>query len=97
MCTTLTTRLTSSNLPSERLEIVLQYCMYTNAAPHTHTHRPDVKTVLLFESGCRIHITEFEWPKAMQPSGFSMKVWHNTHTHTHTDRIYSQYNEVHCT
>ena len=36
--------------------------------------RPDEKIVLLFESGCRIHTTEFEWPKGMQPSGFSMKV-----------------------
>ena len=33
-----------------------------------------MKKVLLFESGCRIHTTEFEWPKSMQPSGFSMKV-----------------------
>ncbi len=30
--------------------------------------------MLLFESGCRIHTTEFEWPKSLQPSGFSMKV-----------------------
>ena len=36
--------------------------------------RPDKKVMLMFESGCRIHMTEFEWPKNMQPSGFSMKV-----------------------
>jgi predicted ribosome quality control (RQC) complex YloA/Tae2 family protein len=36
--------------------------------------KPDVKKVLLFESGCRIHTTEFEWPKSLQPSGFSMKL-----------------------
>ena len=28
----------------------------------------------MFESGVRIHLTEFEWPKNMMPSGFSMKV-----------------------
>ena len=37
--------------------------------------RPDEKAMLLFESGCRLHTTEFEWPKNMQPSGFSMKVY----------------------
>ena len=42
---------------------------------HPHPYRPDVKKVLLFESGCRMHTTEFEWPKSMQPSGFSMKVY----------------------
>ena len=41
---------------------------------HTRTHRPDVKVMLLFESGVRMHTTEFEWPKHMQPSGFAMKV-----------------------
>ena len=30
--------------------------------------------MLLFESGSRIHGTEFDWPKGMTPSGFSMKV-----------------------
>lgn len=30
--------------------------------------------MLLIESGIRIHITEYEWPKAGFPSGFSMKV-----------------------
>uniref|UniRef100_A0A8C6XFJ1 Ribosome quality control complex subunit NEMF n=1 Tax=Naja naja TaxID=35670 RepID=A0A8C6XFJ1_NAJNA len=28
---------------------------------------------LLLESGIRIHMTEFEWPKNMMPSGFAMK------------------------
>ena len=37
-------------------------------------YRPDEKAVLLFESGCRMHTTEFDWPKNMQPSGFAMKV-----------------------
>lgn len=32
------------------------------------------KTLLLLESGIRIHTTSFEWPKNMAPSGFSMKV-----------------------
>ena len=31
------------------------------------------------ESGIRIHTTEFEWPKNMTPSGFSMKVYIQTH------------------
>ena len=30
--------------------------------------------MLLFESGCRLHTTEFDWPKNMMPSGFAMKV-----------------------
>lgn len=33
------------------------------------------KAVLLLESGIRIHVTSFEWPKNMAPSGFSMKVF----------------------
>lgn len=36
--------------------------------------RPDFKDTLLLESGIRIHMTEFEWPKNMMPSGFAMKV-----------------------
>ena len=36
--------------------------------------RPDEKVMLLVESGCRMHATEFDLPKNMQPSGFSMKV-----------------------
>jgi hypothetical protein len=39
-----------------------------------HYHRPDKKAVILLESGNRLHSTEFEWPKGMMPSGFSMKV-----------------------
>ncbi|TRY54189.1 hypothetical protein DNTS_030459 [Danionella cerebrum] len=35
--------------------------------------RPEIKCVLLIESGIRIHCTEFEWPKNMMPSGFAMK------------------------
>lgn len=30
--------------------------------------------MLLIESGIRLHITEFEWPKNPSPSGFSMKL-----------------------
>jgi len=30
--------------------------------------------MLLVESGNRINTTEFEWPKNLMPSGFSMKV-----------------------
>lgn len=30
--------------------------------------------MILIESGIRIHETEFEWPKNVIPSGFSMKV-----------------------
>lgn len=37
-------------------------------------HRSEEKAVLLFESGIRIHITDFQWPKNPAPSGFSMKV-----------------------
>ncbi|XP_078090271.1 ribosome quality control complex subunit NEMF [Mustelus asterias] len=35
--------------------------------------KPESKTMLLVESGIRIHTTEFEWPKNMMPSGFAMK------------------------
>ncbi|KAM3851382.1 ribosome quality control complex subunit NEMF [Vipera latastei] len=35
--------------------------------------KPDFKATLLLESGIRIHMTEFEWPKNMMPSGFAMK------------------------
>ncbi|KAM6075457.1 ribosome quality control complex subunit NEMF isoform 1-T1 [Chlamydotis macqueenii] len=35
--------------------------------------KPDCKATLLLESGIRIHVTEFEWPKNMMPSGFAMK------------------------
>lgn len=37
-------------------------------------HRSEEKAVLLFESGIRIHTTDFQWPKNPAPSGFSMKV-----------------------
>ncbi|XP_076234474.1 nuclear export mediator factor NEMF homolog Clbn [Calliopsis andreniformis] len=36
--------------------------------------RSEEKSVLLLESGNRIHTTEFEWPKNVAPSGFSMKM-----------------------
>ncbi|KAL1514040.1 hypothetical protein ABEB36_003364 [Hypothenemus hampei] len=36
--------------------------------------KPDGKAVLLFESGNRLHVTNFEWPKNVAPSGFSMKL-----------------------
>ena len=42
--------------------------------PQPHPLRPEHKAVLLFESGCRLHTTEFEWPKSLQPSGFAMKL-----------------------
>ncbi|KAI1299969.1 Nuclear export mediator factor Nemf [Halotydeus destructor] len=32
------------------------------------------KVVLLLESGIRIHLTEFAWPKSPAPSGFTMKL-----------------------
>ncbi|NXY36445.1 NEMF factor, partial [Pomatorhinus ruficollis] len=35
--------------------------------------RPDCKATLLLESGIRLHLTEFEWPKNMMPSSFAMK------------------------
>ncbi|KAL1257316.1 hypothetical protein QQF64_010560 [Cirrhinus molitorella] len=35
--------------------------------------KPDSKSVLLIESGIRIHCTEFDWPKNIMPSGFAMK------------------------
>lgn len=37
--------------------------------------RSEEKAVLLFESGIRIHTTEFQWPKNPAPSGFTMKVF----------------------
>ena len=36
--------------------------------------RPDFKLMLLIESGVRIHLSEFDWPKNNIPSGFAMKV-----------------------
>jgi len=36
--------------------------------------KPEKKSVLLIESGSRLHTTEFEWPKNPAPSGFSMKL-----------------------
>ncbi|XP_028398631.1 nuclear export mediator factor Nemf-like [Dendronephthya gigantea] len=36
--------------------------------------KPDLKVVLLIESGLRFHSTEFEWPKNTFPSGFAMKM-----------------------
>lgn len=35
--------------------------------------KPECKSVLLIESGIRIHSTEFDWPKNIMPSGFAMK------------------------
>lgn len=35
--------------------------------------KPGCKSVLLVESGIRIHCTEFDWPKNIMPSGFAMK------------------------
>ncbi|CAH3150400.1 unnamed protein product [Porites evermanni] len=35
--------------------------------------KTDTKVMLLIESGNRINTTDFEWPKNMMPSGFSMK------------------------
>lgn len=32
------------------------------------------KNFLLIESGLRIHLTEYDWPKDAHPNGFSMKV-----------------------
>jgi predicted ribosome quality control (RQC) complex YloA/Tae2 family protein len=40
-------------------------------------HRSEEKAMLLFESGIRIHTTDFQWPKNPAPSGFSMKVFKN--------------------
>ncbi|XP_065671715.1 ribosome quality control complex subunit NEMF-like [Hydra vulgaris] len=34
----------------------------------------EIKSTILVESGNRIHLTEYDWPKSMMPSGFSMKV-----------------------
>lgn len=39
--------------------------------------RSEEKCVLLLESGNRMHTTNFEWPKNVAPSGFSMKVLAN--------------------
>ncbi|CAG9835026.1 unnamed protein product [Diabrotica balteata] len=36
--------------------------------------RTEEKQVLLLESGNRFHLTNFEWPKNIAPSGFSMKM-----------------------
>lgn len=39
--------------------------------------RSEEKSMLLIESGNRIHTTGFEWPKNVAPSSFSMKVFGN--------------------
>ncbi|CAL1532150.1 unnamed protein product [Lymnaea stagnalis] len=36
--------------------------------------KPDEKSVILLESGIRLHSTDFDWPKNPAPSGFSMKL-----------------------
>ncbi|KAL6421898.1 hypothetical protein ACFW04_010798 [Cataglyphis niger] len=36
--------------------------------------RSEEKCILLLESGNRLHTTNFEWPKNVAPSGFSMKM-----------------------
>ncbi|MCP9265072.1 Ribonuclease-like protein [Dirofilaria immitis] len=36
--------------------------------------KPDEKCFIMLESGCRIHKTTFDWPKAHFPSSFSMKL-----------------------
>ncbi|XP_064621193.1 ribosome quality control complex subunit NEMF-like [Lineus longissimus] len=36
--------------------------------------KPDMKAMLLIESANKIHITGYEWPKNVSPSGFSMKL-----------------------
>ena len=40
----------------------------------SYGNRSEEKAFMIFESGVRLHLTEFEWPKNMMPSGFSMKV-----------------------
>ncbi|NWH88572.1 NEMF factor, partial [Aegithalos caudatus] len=35
--------------------------------------KPECKATLLLESGIRLHLTEFEWPKNVMPSSFAMK------------------------
>uniref|UniRef100_A0A1I7V9U2 Nuclear export mediator factor NEMF n=1 Tax=Loa loa TaxID=7209 RepID=A0A1I7V9U2_LOALO len=36
--------------------------------------KPDEKCFIMLESGCRIHRTTFDWPKAQFPSSFTMKL-----------------------
>ncbi|VDK73476.1 unnamed protein product [Litomosoides sigmodontis] len=36
--------------------------------------KPDEKCFIMLESGCRIHKTTFDWPKAQFPSSFTMKL-----------------------
>lgn len=55
---------------------------------HDATHalllyRSEEKAVILFQSGARIHLTDFSWPKNMMPSGFSMKC----RKHLHNKRL----------
>lgn len=49
-------------------------CMQEISCCYSVLLRPDDKAVILIESGIRIHGTEYDWPKNMAPSGFSMKV-----------------------
>lgn len=37
-------------------------------------HRGEEKVILLLESGCRFHATNFEWPKNVAPSSFTIKL-----------------------
>ena len=69
---TLTTRRIFLNWQGLSLSLCLLYLSVVVIL--SLTYRPEEKIVLLMESGCRLHTTEFEWPKHLQPSGFAMKV-----------------------
>merc|ERR1712087_663654 len=36
--------------------------------------KPDIKKMLIIESGIRLHTTKYDWPKNNIPNGFSMKL-----------------------
>ena len=38
------------------------------------TEEESLKQMLILESGIRLHLTEFNWPKNANPSGFTMKL-----------------------
>ena len=50
------------------------YLFKLSKTANTSSNEESSKSLLLIESGIRIHLTEYEWPKSNSPSGFTMKL-----------------------
>ena len=66
-----------ASTPYTHVHVAVRYLSSTDSKfdPQLFIPRPDEKIMLLLESGCRMHATEFDLPKNIHPSGFSMKVY----------------------